>query len=124
MKRLKNIVLNRKEAYPHYLRLINVILPKPLTPREIDVLSAFMELEGDIIEEDRFGTQARKIVREKFGFKKHSNLDNYIKYLKNKGVLYLDENDGKLRINNRVAIPQDENEVELTFRFQLDGNKN
>ena len=104
MKRLKNIVLNRKEAYPHYLRLINVILPKPLTPREIDRNCMWSGKSDD--------------------FKKHSNLDNYIKYLKNKGVLYLDENDGKLRINNRVAIPQDENEVELTFRFQLDGNKN
>lgn len=120
MKRLKSENLNLKEFYPKYLQLVNVILPKPLTNKEIEILTAFMELRGDI-EEDRFGTQARKIVRERFGFKKHSNLDNYIKYFKNKGIILVDEVSGKLEISKRLAIPKDEKEVELIFKFKING---
>ena len=82
MKRLKKEKLSKKVFYPKYLKLVNVILPDPLTPKEIEVLSKFMELEGDLVEEDRFGTQARTVVRNKLGFKTNSNLDNYIKYFK------------------------------------------
>jgi hypothetical protein len=121
MKRLKKQNVNRKEFYPQYLKLVNVILPKPLTAKEIEILSAFMELEGDLVENDRFGTQARKLVREKFGFKKHSNIDNYIKYFKRKGILYID--DSKLRVIESVNIPKDEKEVELSFNFTFNNGK-
>ena len=117
MKRVKADTLDRKQFYPKYLKLVNVILPKPLTLKEIEVLSAFMELQGDAIEDDRFGTQARKLVRKRFGFKTYSNVDNYIKYFKDKGVLISDG--GKLKINRRIFIPKGEQEVELTFKFKL-----
>jgi len=117
LKRLKADTVSRKEFYPRYLKLVNVILPKPLTLREIEVLSAFMELQGDAIEDDRFGTQARKLIRNKFGFKTYSNIDNYIKYFKDKGVLVKEDN--KLVINKRLFIPKNEKEVELTFKFKL-----
>lgn len=116
MKRLKKQRIDRKNFYPKYLKLINVILPQPLTQREIDILSAFMELEGDVVDNDRFGTQARRLVRERFKFKSHSNLDNYIQYFKRKGVLYTDDT-GKLKVVNSINIPKDEKEVELTFNF-------
>ena len=99
------------------LKLVNVVLPKPLTSKEIEILSAFMELQGDAIEDNRFGTQARKLVREKFGFKTYSNVDNYIKYFKDKGVLI--KEDGILKINRRIFIPKDEEEIELIFKFKL-----
>lgn len=121
MKRVKKERLNKKEFIPKYLKLINVILPLPLTNKELEILSAFMELEGDLVENDRFGTQARSYVREKFGFKTHSNLDNYIKYFKNKGVIFSDRN-GKLQINPKISIPKNEKEVELTFSFSLLSN--
>jgi hypothetical protein len=117
LKRVKADTLSRKEFFPKYLKLVNVILPKPLTSKEIEILSAFMELQGDAIEDDRFGTQARKLVRNKFGFKTYSNIDNYIKYFKDKGVLIKEE--GKLKINRRIFIPKNEKEVELTFKFKL-----
>jgi len=121
MKRLKAEKTTHSDFFPKYLKLVNVILPKPLTLKEIEVLSEFMKLKGDIVSEDRFGTQARKLVREKFGFKSSSNLDNYIKYLKNKGVLvYAEEDSKKLIINKRIAIPQDEDTIELTFKFHID----
>ena len=94
LKRVKADTLDRKDFYPKYLKLVNVILPKPLTSKEIEILSAFMELQGDVIEDDRFGTQSRKLIRKKFGFKTYSNIDNYIKYFKDKGVLV--KEDGKL----------------------------
>jgi len=121
MKRIKKQHVSRKEFYPQYLKLVNVILPKPLTAKEIEVLSAFMELEGDLVENDRFGTQARKLIREKFGFKKHSNIDNYIKYFKRKGVLYIDGS--KLRVIESINIPKDEREVELSFNFTFNNGR-
>lgn len=119
MKRLKKEVLEKQSFYPKYLKLVNVILPEPLTAKEIEVLSHFMSLEGDLVENDRFGTQARSYVREKMGFKTHANLDNYIKYFKNKNIIYLSERTGKLEINPKIAIPKNEKEVSLTFDFKL-----
>ena len=116
MKRTKKQNISRKNFYPQYLKLINVILPEPLTQKEIDILSAFMELEGDIANNDRFGTQARRLVRERFMFKSNSNLDNYIKYFKRKGVLYIDDS-GILQVVDSINIPKKEKEVELTFNF-------
>ena len=49
--------------------------------------------------------------------KTYSNIDNYIKYFKDKGVLV--KEDGKLQINRRIFIPKDEQEVELIFKFKL-----
>ena len=46
-----------------------------------------------------------------------SNIDNYIKYFKDKGVLVKEDN--KLVINKRLFIPKNEKEVELTFKFKL-----
>ena len=118
MKRVKREKLSKKKFLPKYLKLVNVILPDPLTQREIDVLAAFMELEGDLVKEDRFGTQARGVVRKKFGFKSYSNLDNYIKYFKKKGVLFQDT-EGKLKLNPKISIPESEDKVELAFQFDI-----
>ena len=121
MKRVKKEIINRDEFYAKYLKLINVILPKPLTQREIDVLSEFMKLKGDIVSLDRFGTQCRKIVRNKLGFKHASNIDNYIKYFKDKGILVINSNN-VLELNPRLFVPNSESTVELTFLFQIYDN--
>jgi|TARA_Y100000310_G_scaffold340276_1_gene435454 SOS-response transcriptional repressor LexA len=114
-KRVKKETIKRKAFYPKYLKLVNVILPKPLTLREIDILSAFMELNGDIASE-RFGTQARRLIKERFKFNSPSNIDNYIKYFKDKGVIIKDKTN-KLILNPRINIPEGEKELELTFRY-------
>ena len=124
MKRVKKEVLKRSDFYPKYLKLINVILPDPLTQREIDVLSAFMSLRGDLVELDRFGTQARMVVRKRLGFKTHSNLDNYIKYFKDKGVLVSNPETKQLELNKRIEIPKGEKEVSLSFMFKIKDNDN
>ena len=118
MKRIKKEVINRKDFNPKYLKLVNVILPDPLTTKEIEVLSCFMELQGDLVELDRFGTQARSVVRERLGFKTNSNLDNYIKYFKQKGVIMKDEETGRLVLSPKIDIKK-EKEVVLTFAFKI-----
>ena len=107
-----------------YLKLINVILPEPLTQKEIEVLSAFMELKGDLVESNRFGTEARRLIRNKFGFKTHSNIDNYIKYFRTKGILVKNEETGLLEMNKVVSVPNGEEEIELVFQFKIDNGSN
>jgi len=118
MKRIKKEVIKRKDFNPKYLKLVNVILPNPLTTKEIEVLSCFMELQGDLVELDRFGTQARSLVRERLGFKTNSNLDNYIKYFKQKGVIMKDEKTNRLVLSPKIDVKK-ENEVVLTFAFKI-----
>jgi len=118
MKRIKKEVINRKDFNPKYLKLVNVILPEPLTSKEIEVLSCFMELQGDLVQIDRFGTQARAVVRERLGFKTNSNLDNYIKYFKQKGVIEKNPKTGKLALSPTIDI-KNEKEVILTFAFKI-----
>ncbi len=113
--------LKKKDFLPKYLKLVNVILPDPLTQREMDILAAFMELEGDLARDDRFGTQARSFVRKKFGFKSYSNLDNYIKYFKRKGVLLNDPKTGQLKLNPKINVPEGKGQVELVFQFNITG---
>jgi hypothetical protein len=120
MKRVKKEVVKITDFYPKYLKLINVILPHPLTQKEIEVLSAFMELKGDLVESNRFGTEARRLIRNKFGFKTHSNIDNYIKYFRTKGILVKNKDTGLLEMNKVVSIPSGEEEIELVFRFKID----
>jgi len=124
MKRVKNEVVKATDFYPKYLKLINVILPHPLTQKEIEVLSAFMELKGDLVESNRFGTEARRLIRNKFGFKTHSNIDNYIKYFKTKGILVKNDQTGLLEMNKVVSVPNGEEEIELVFRFRIDHGNN
>ena len=79
-----------------------------------------MELKGDLVESNRFGTEARRLIRTKFGFKTHSNIDNYIKYFKTKGILVKNEQTGLLEMNKVVSVPNGEEEIELVFQFRID----
>lgn len=78
----KELALSRDKYYMKHLALINPLLPVGLTPKEIEVLAAFMALKGDIAN-DRFGTTARKLVMEKLSLSL-SGLGNYLKSLKDK----------------------------------------
>jgi len=81
----KALKLSREEYYKKHLFLINHILPVQMTPKEVEVLSAFMALEGDIAI-DIFGTSGRKIVREKLNISA-GGLGNYLEQLKGKGFI-------------------------------------
>ena len=86
MKEIKKALsLNKTAYYETHLSLINCILPVKMTPMEIEVIAAFMSLEGDIAQY-RFGPSAKKIVMAQ---KKLSpaGLSNYIGSLTKKGFL-------------------------------------
>jgi DNA-binding MarR family transcriptional regulator len=60
----KKIEVNKEVYFELHLSIINNFLPKKLSKKEIQVLAAFLSLEGDLAE-DPFSTTGRKIVRNK-----------------------------------------------------------
>ena len=81
----KTLRLSKEDYYKKHLFLINHILPIQMTLKEVEVLAAFMSLEGDIAK-DPFGTSGRKIVREKVKISP-GGLGNYLEQLKSKGFI-------------------------------------
>jgi len=82
---LKKLQLHTKEYYIVHLYILNALIPVKLTPKEIDVLAYFMSLQGDI-GKDRFGSSARKMVKEALNLS-DGGLGNYLKSLKEKGFI-------------------------------------
>jgi DNA-binding MarR family transcriptional regulator len=81
----KSLRLSRGDYYTKHLLIINHILPIQMTPKEAEVLAAFMSLEGDLAD-DPFSTTGRKIVRERVGISA-GGLGNYLDQLKEKGFI-------------------------------------
>ena len=94
----KALTLEEKDYYTTHLSIINPMLPKQLTPKELEVLGAFMALKGDIATVDRFGTSCRKLVKMKLELS-DGGLGNYIKSLKDKGFIATNK-------ENIMYIPQ------------------
>jgi len=85
----KKLSLYETEYYTTHLSIVNVFLPVQLTPKEIVVLALFMSLTGDIAK-DRFGTSARKMVKDQMNISA-GGLGNYLKSLKDKGFIRNDK---------------------------------
>lgn len=81
----KALLLDKSNYYQTHLNIINCILPVKMTPKEIEVLAAFMSLEGDIAQY-KFGPSARKIVMAETELSP-AGLSNFIKQLTTKGFL-------------------------------------
>jgi DNA-binding MarR family transcriptional regulator len=108
----KQLTLPTRQYYEKHLTIVNVFLPVNLTPKEIEVLAVFMSFEGSIAT-DRFGTSARKMVREELGISS-GGLGNYLRSLIDKGFL---KEDGK---NNFIILPvlyPSENRQEYLFQL-------
>jgi len=112
----KILSVPREEYFIRHLAIINPMLPITLTPKEIEVLGSFMSIKGDIVEQDRFGTTCRKIVKERLNLS-DGGIGNYIKALKEKGFIYLGE-DNKLRIQE--VLLADENNQSYLFKIVED----
>lgn len=85
--------LSREMFFKIHLSLLNVMLSirlEPMTPKEVEVLSTFMALEGDIAVY-RFGSSARKIIRTKLNMSE-SGLSNHMRELLRKGYIKDTEN--------------------------------
>lgn len=105
------VELSAKEYYQTHLSITNIFIPIKATAKEIEVLASFMSLEGDI-SDDRFGTTARKMVKEKLGIS-DAGLSNYLKALINKGFLIQDGRN--LHLNQLlVAMP-----TQQDYQFRL-----
>lgn len=108
----KSLKLTKKEYYTKHLLIINHILPIQMTPKEAEVLAAFMSLEGDIAD-DPFSTTGRKLVKNKVGISA-GGLGNYLDQLKTKEFIL--EKDGKLIILP-ILIP---NRLVQGYQFKLE----
>lgn len=82
----KTMALDNESYYLTHLFIINGVLPNKLTPMEIVVLASFMSLTGDITVDNRLGTTARKIIKDKLELS-DGGLSNYIKAFRTKGIL-------------------------------------
>lgn len=84
----KTINFPKHLYYETHLNIVNSLFPDKfkLTPKEIQVLARFMSLTGDIVEQDRFGTSAKKVVKAELELS-DGGLGNYMKALKTKGFL-------------------------------------
>jgi Fe2+ or Zn2+ uptake regulation protein len=97
---------NRLEAY---LELINGILK--LTPTQLRVLVILIQ------ENPEACTPAvRHIVTEKMKFKNVAVTNNFIKVLKDKGIITKNERNGVFEYTSTVIPPPDFESVEFTFK--------
>lgn len=107
----KALKLSKYEYYEMHLSIISPFLPKVLTNMEIKVLSRFMALEGDI-SVYRFGTTARKVVKENLGLTT-AGLSNYMGTLIEKKFLV---KNGDLIEILPILFPE---KAEQTYMFKL-----
>lgn len=112
----KSLVLGKVEYYEMHLNIINSLIPAPLANMEIKVLALFMSLEGDLVENDRFNTEARKFVREKLEIS-NSGLGNYLKTLKEKGAI-VESLSGNLEIVKLLLAEKDEQFYQFKIKKQ------
>lgn len=105
------IKTSKKSFLRHYLELLNGILK--LTPRELDSLLLFLEYDQEVA----CSMQARKYVAEAMNFKNVSVLNNYVKSLKDKKVIFKD-NAGVYRYND--IVKPNGNLEQLTFKFLVE----
>lgn len=78
--------LSPQEYYQKHLQIVHNFLPAQLTNKEIEVLALFMSLKGELAEQDRFGTQCRKVVMRKLSLRP-GGLGNHLRALEDKGYI-------------------------------------
>jgi len=115
MKEIKKLLkLSGIQYYQMHLSIINCLLPVKLTPKEIEVLSCFMSLTGDI-SRYRFGPSAKKIVMATMKITP-AGLSNYMTSLLEKGFL---QQTGDEITMLPILMPEN---GEQTYLFKLQKN--
>lgn len=109
--------INTEDYYKRHIEIINPILPVLITPKEAEVLGAFMEFSGEIIEQGRFNPLTRKKVMTKLNLSL-GGLSNYIGSLTTKGYIYKGEND--ILYIKQFLFPEPSNQA---YFFKLCENK-
>jgi len=93
----KILNLPLKEYYMKHLAIVSCLLPTHLTVKEIEVLSSFLVLSGELTKHNLFNPLCRKKVRETLNLSQ-GGLGNYLKSMTDKKVLMKSEEFGKLEI--------------------------
>lgn len=111
--------LSPVEYFKKHLEIVTTIMPGKITEKEIEVLASFMALTGDVIEKDRFGTSARKIVMEQLNLKA-GGLGNHLRSLRDNRYIYHPENSKSYEIN-KWLIP--DNKKFQKYQFTIVSNE-
>lgn len=109
----KTLKLHKNKYYELHLNIINNFLPVQMTPKEIEVLSIFMSFDGELAEKARFGSTARKLVKEKMGITT-AGLSNYMRTLKEKGFIIGEDENSYVILP--ILIPEKEEQIYM-FKF-------
>jgi hypothetical protein len=87
----KTLELDKQDYYEVHLNLVNSIARLGLTNREVEVLSAFMCLEGELAD-NMFSTLSRKKVKLKLDLS-DAGLSNFLRSLSiKKCIIAVDDN--------------------------------
>jgi hypothetical protein len=111
--------VNLKTFYVDFLVHTSINMPseKKLTGREVEIMSEFWALEGDLVKTFRFGPSAKRYIREKFGYKNYSNLDNILNNLVAKG--YLGKENKNYFIRKSFDLPKDFTNVKIEYNYNV-----
>ena len=116
MKNVYKIPINEDNFYLMFLSTINGVLK--FSEKEILILNEFIHYENLYVQEPEiiFSTYTRKKIQTKLDIS-GSNLNNYIKSLKQKGAIKVIN--GIERVDEKIipVIPTGENSFDITFSF-------
>jgi hypothetical protein len=98
-----------KSYLRYYLELLNGILK--LTPRELDALLLFIEFDKVIA----CSRDARVYVASQMNFKTVTVVNNYVKNLKDKGVIVYDSDKGGYTYNAILTPPDPSDGIKFKF---------
>ena len=113
---LQRTVKAGDQYYIKHLTIINCLFPDAMTmtEKEINVLAAFMEIKGEIVEDDRFNSIVRKKVMKKVGLSS-AGISNYLKSLIEKNMLLKNEFSNRITVQD-FLVPQDNNQA---YQFKI-----
>ena len=112
------VVRSQRDFYVQHLRIVNAVLPKAMTEKELEILAEFLSLTGDIASV-RFGTTGKAIIRKNCDIS-HSGLSNHLKELKNKMIISSTKKDAV--INKHIFPVTDELQTySLKLVYRQDG---
>jgi hypothetical protein len=115
----KSILEKGRNYYSKHLEIVNTFFPIKLTPKEIELLGAFMNIDNPIAKEDRFNTIFRREVKKDLNLS-DGGLSNYLTSLQKKAAIK--ENKKGVLYINPILFPRDDFQF-YQFKLTKDGDK-
>jgi hypothetical protein len=98
----KRVVFNNLEEYYFFhLSLSNSFLEDKLTEKEMSILSSFMAVKKELVEDDRFNSLVRRKVMEKHKISA-GGLSNHLRSMIDKGILTKSKVTGRIKIESFI----------------------